>query len=368
VAAIFLVWAVGEVVVGAVHGPVVVTVAAGALTTVPLAWRRMLPATAGVLASAGVAFKTVLGVNMEGLALLAAVFFASYSAGRRLPARRALVTVGVMVALVWSVLWRVPGTGPYDWIFALMWIGGPGLAGAAFRDQLARAARLADRAARAEVQREEHAREAVRLERDRIAREMHDTLAHAVSVMVLHAGAVRSRLPEELASERAALDQCEETGRRSIADLRRMLGLLRDDDGTDLEPQPRLTQLDALVEESRRLGLTVTVRREGLPTGLDPSVEVSAYRIVQEALTNTLKHSGPGATASIALRYCDDGLVVEVDDDGAGVPLAGDDSPGQGLVGMRERTAMYGGTLRAGPLPTGGFTVTASFPFEIATA
>jgi signal transduction histidine kinase len=377
VAAIFLVWAVGEVVVGAVHGPVVVTVAAGALTTVPLAWRRMLPATAGVLASAGVAFKTVLGVNMEGLALLAAVFFASYSAGRHLPARRALVTVGVMVALVWSVLWRVPGTGPYDWIFALMWIGGPGLAGAAFRDQLARAARLADRAARAEVQREEHAREAVRLERDRIAREMHDTLAHAVSVMVLHAGAVRSRLPEELASERAALDQCEETGRRSIADLRRMLGLLRDDDGTDLEPQPRLTQLDALVEESRRLGLTVTVRREGLPTGLDPSVEVSAYRIVQEALTNVRKHAR-ASTAQVLLRFQDGEVQIRVTDDGT---AAGEDGEGKdawehgegttqvirggtdgyGLLGIRERVELYGGRMSTRHTAQ-GFVLDASLP------
>lgn len=376
-AALFLAWAVGEVVVGAVQGPVAVTVAAGVLTTVPLAWRRMLPATAGVLASVGVAFKTVLGVNMEGLALLAAVFFGSYSAGRHLPARRALVTVGVMVALVWSVLWRVPGTGLYDWVFALMWIGGPGLAGAVFRDQLTRAARLADRAARAEVQREEHAREAVRLERDRIARELHDTLAHAVSVMVLHAGAVRSRLPEELASERAALDQCEVTGRRSIADLRRMLGLLRHDDGTDLEPQPRLTQLDALVEESRRLGLRVTVRREGAPTRLDPSVEVSAYRIVQEALTNVRKHAR-ASTAQVLLRFQDGEVQIRVADDGTAKSSAGEGTvawevgggpaqaatggtDGYGLLGIRERVELYGGRMST-RRTVDGFVLEASLP------
>jgi signal transduction histidine kinase len=360
VAALFLVWAVGEVVVGAVHGPVVVTVAAGVLTTVPLAWRRLVPATAGLLASAGVAFKTVMGVNMEGLALLAAVFFASYSAGRHLPARRALGTVGVMVALVWSVLWRVPGTGPYDWVFALIWVGGPGLAGAVFRHQLERAARLADRAARAELQREEHAGRALRRERDRIAREMHDTVAHAVSVMVLQAGAVRSRLPDEFASERAALDQCEETGRRSIADLRRLLGLLREDEGSDLEPQPTLDQLEALGEESRLLGLDVTLRTEGVPAPVDPSVEVSAYRIVQEALTNVRKHASASA-AEVVLRFADGQVHIRVADDGAPAPAADERPDGFGLLGIRERVELYGGRMTARATAQ-GFVLDASLP------
>ena len=344
VAGLFLAWGVGEVVVSAVHGPPVITVGAAVFTTVPLAWRRRAPATAGVLAALGVALKTAAGVNMEGLALLAAVFFAAYSAGRHLPTRRAPVIVGVMVALVWSVLWRVPGTGPYDWVFALMWIGGPGLAGAVFRSQLARAARLADRAARAEVQREEHARQAVRMERDRIARDMHDTVAHAVSVMVLQAGAVRSRLPQELASERLALDQCEETGRRTIADLRRMLGLLRADDGADLEPQPTLAQLEALVEESRRLGLSVTLQREGVQPSLDPSAEVSAYRIVQEALTNVRKHAG-ASTAQVLLRFADGQVHVRVTDDGVQGQAAADRPEGYGLLGIRERVELYGGRM-----------------------
>jgi signal transduction histidine kinase len=271
-----------------------------------------------------------MGVNMEGLALLAAVFFASYSAGRHLPARRALGTVGVMVALVWSVLWRVPGTGPYDWVFALIWVGGPGLAGAVFRHQLERAARLADRAARAELQREEHAGRALRRERDRIAREMHDTVAHAVSVMVLQAGAVRSRLPDEFASERAALDQCEETGRRSIADLRRLLGL------------------DA------------PLRPVGVPAPVDPSVEVSAYRIVQEALTNVRKHASASA-AEVVLRFADGQVHIRVADDGAPAPAADERPDGFGLLGIRERVELYGGRMTARATAQ-GFVLDASLP------
>lgn len=360
VAAAFLVWGVAEVVVEAVHGPPTVTVGAAVVTAVPLAWRRQAPVVAGVGSALGVALKTGAGVTMEGLALLTAVFFASYSAGRHLPTRRATVTVGTMVALVWTVLWRVPGTGPYDWVFALIWVGGPGLAGAVFRHQLERAARLADRAARAELQREEHARRAVRCERDRIAREVHDTVAHAVSVMVLQAGAVRSRLPEEFASERSALDQSEETGRRSIADLRRLLGLLRDDEGTNLEPQPTLGQLEALVEESRRLGLVVTLQTEGVLPAVDPSVEVSAYRIVQEALTNVRKHASASAV-QVLLRFADGQVHIRVADDGAPAPAADERPDGFGLLGIRERVELYGGRMTARATAQ-GFVLDASLP------
>lgn len=360
VAAAFLVWGVAEVVVEAVHGPPTVTVGAAVVTAVPLAWRRQAPVVAGVGSALGVALKTGAGVTMEGLALLTAVFFASYSAGRHLPTRRATVTVGTMVALVWTVLWRVPGTGPYDWVFALIWVGGPGLAGAVFRHQLERAARLADRAARAELQREEHARRAVRCERDRIAREVHDTVAHAVSVMVLQAGAVRSRLPEEFASERSALDQSEETGRRSIADLRRLLGLLRDDEGTNLEPQPTLGQLEALVEESRRLGLVVTLQTEGVLPAVDPSVEVSAYRIVQEALTNVRKHASASAV-QVLLRFADGQVHIRVVDDGSPDQAVGESVDGFGLLGIRERVELYGGRMSTRSTAQ-GFVLDASLP------
>jgi signal transduction histidine kinase len=265
-----------------------------------------------------------------------------------------------MVALVWSVLWRVPDTGPYDWVFTLIWVGAPGLAGGVFRHQLERAAVLADQAARAEVQREQDVRRAIRHERDRIAREVHDTVAHAVSVMVLQAGAVRSRLPDGFDSERAALDRCEETGRRSIADLRRLLGLLRDAEDTDLEPQPTLRRLDALVEESRRLGLDVALRTEGVPAALDPSVEVSAYRIVQEALTNVRKHAR-ASTAEVLVRFADGEVHIRVADDGSPDPAAWERRDGYGLLGIRERVELYGGRMSARPTAQ-GFVLDASLP------
>lgn len=359
VAALFAAWALTEVLVGAVSGPRVVDLATALLATVPLVWRRSAPALSGLVCAAGAALKTGLAVNMDGMAMLTAVAFASYSAGRNLPTRRAVGVVAVMIALVSAVLWRVPDTGLYGWVFVAIWIGGPGAAGAVFRAQLERAARLAARAARAEVQREEHAREAVRVERDRIAREMHDTVAHAVSVMVLQTGAVRSRLPEDLASERTALDQSAETGRRAIADLRRLLGLLRSDDEVDrVEPQPTLGQLDALVTESRRLGLDIDLQVEGDWPTLDPSLEVSAYRIVQEALTNVHKHAH-ASTATILLRYATGQVHISVTDNGTSDPRS--DAEGFGLLGIRERVEVYGGRLSAHRNGQ-GFVLDASLP------
>lgn len=359
VAGAFAAWAVIEVFVGTVSGSWSIDLSTALVATVPLAWRRSAPALSGLACTAGVFVKTGLAVNIDGMAMLTAVFFASYSVGRNLPTRRAVAVIGVMVALVWSVMWRVPDTGFYTWVFAAIWIGGPGFAGAVFRAQLERAARLAARVARAEAQREEHARAAVRAERDRIAREMHDTVAHAVSVMVLQTGAVRSRLPEELTSERTALDQSAQSGRQAITDLHRLLGLLRsDDEVARVEPQPTLGQLDTLVEESRRLGLDVDLQVEGDWLTLDPSVEVSAYRIVQEALTNVRKHAR-ASSAQILLRFADGQLHITVTDDGTDAPDSG--SEGFGLLGIRERVEVYGGQLSA-HRNGHGFVLDASLP------
>lgn len=351
VAAGFATWGVAEVAVGAVSGPRLLDVIVAVATAAPLAWRRAAP-TLLVLCSAAVAVKTGAGVNMDGLALLSAVFVASYSAGRHLPRRHSWPVVCTMVGLIWAVLWRVPDTGIYDWVFAAIWIGGPGIAGAVFRGQLARAERLGQRAARAEIEREEHARAAVRSERDRIAREMHDTVAHAVSVMVLQTGAVRSRLPQELAAERDALDRCEETGRHAIADLRRLLGLLRDDvDGSgqtaEIAPVPTIARLDDLASESRALGLDVVLEVAGDLPALDPSIEVSAYRIVQEALTNVRKHAG-ASRATVVVGHADGEVHIQVSDDGPGQGGSkGSAAPasGYGLLGIRERVELYGGRL-----------------------
>lgn len=361
VAALFLGWALAEVAVGAVDGPAWQTALAALVTTIPLAWRRRAPAMTGVFCALGVATKTAFGLDMDGLALLTAVLFASYSAGRQLRPRPAVATIAVMVALVWSVLWRVPDTSVYDWVFASIWIGGPGIAGAVFRHQLQRAEALGARLARAEAESEEQARAAVLEERVRIARELHDTVAHAVSVMVLHAGAVRSRLPEGTETEQAALAEAEGTGRRAIAELRRLLGVLRSgDEPANTAPQPTLAELDALVEESRQLGLAVALRVAGDRPALEPAIEVSAYRIVQEALTNVRKHAR-AHSARVDLGFEPEWLRMRVVDDGVG-PAPATSANGHGLAGIRERVEVYGGQMSVSSAPGGGFVLEVALP------
>jgi signal transduction histidine kinase len=369
------VWAAAEVATGSVSGPVPVDLACGLGAAAPLAWRRSSPAAAALLCAGALTVKTALGVRLDGLAMLVAILVADYSVVRHVRPRVAAANVCGMVVLAWVSLF---GLDPVDqtlsnYPFIALWVGGPAAAGAALRVQVRRAERLADEAARAELRREEHAREAVRSERLRIARELHDTVAHAVSVMVLQQGAVRSRLPEHLVSEASALQRAEETGRQAIVELRRLLGVLRaDGDGAPdpTEPQPTLRQLEALVDDARRDGLAVDVRLTGTPRPLEPAVEVSAYRILQEALTNVRRHAD-ARHVDIRVAYDDGCLRLQVADDGTGRRVdatgpQGDRQPGYGLVGMRERVEVYGGRLSVCSPPSGGFVVDAELPLATA--
>jgi signal transduction histidine kinase len=206
------------------------------------------------------------------------------------------------------------------------------------------------------------AREAVAIERARIARELHDVVAHSMSVMVVQAGAARAVLGADPAQAEAALGRIEETGRTGLADMRRLLGILKaDGDDTGLEPQPGLRALDGLLERVRSAGLPVEAMVYGEPRTLPPGVDLTAYRLVQEALTNTLKHAGT-ASARVVIRYADRSIELEVADDGRGPPPESAPSGGHGLVGMRERVALFGGTLETGGRPGGGFRVTARIP------
>jgi signal transduction histidine kinase len=363
------VWVVAEIATGAVSGPVVVNVLCGLGAAVPLVWRRSAPVSCGLVCAGALAAKTALGVRLDGLAMLVAILVAAYSVGRHVRPRLACAAVGTMVVLTWVSLF---GLDPIDqtvsnYPFIALWVGGPAVAGAALRVQVRRAERLADEAARAELRRDEHAREAVRSERLRIARELHDTVAHAVSVMVLQQGAVRSRLPDGFESEVSALLRAEDAGRQAIVELRRLLGVLRTGGGIPpVEPQPTLTQLDRLVEEARRDGLLVDVQIVGSGRQLEPAVEVSAYRIVQEALTNVRRHAR-ARHVDVRLVYEPACLRLQVSDDGSGrareasLPHDGR-QPGYGLVGMRERLEVYGGRLSVSSPPTGGFTVDAELP------
>ena len=231
---------------------------------------------------------------------------------------------------------------------------------------------LEERAARAERERDAQAQIAVAAERARIARELHDVVAHHVSVMVVQADGAAFALETSPARTREALTAISRTGRQALTEMRRLLGVLRsaDDEGGVLTPQPGVEQLGGLLEQARAAGLPVSFAVEGVPRPLSAGAALAAYRIVQESLTNARKHGGQAVTASVLLRFCEDGLVIKVTDDGrrrAGaivvgkVGTDGGDGQGHGLIGMRQRVEVYGGSVTAGPCP-GGWRVTATLP------
>jgi len=206
---------------------------------------------------------------------------------------------------------------------------------------------------------------AVAEERSRIARELHDVVAHAVSVIVLQVGAVRHRMPESAEQDREALKNVEETGRTALAEMRRLLSAMREDgEEPELAPRPGLEHLDKLVREVvRSTGLDVRVRVRGEPTALPRGLDLSAYRIVQEGLTNSLKHSGAGEV-DVTVDYGPTELRLEVRDNGRGDHGTAGDGSGHGLLGIRERAKIFGGDMVAGPAPGGGFLLRARLPLQ----
>jgi signal transduction histidine kinase len=223
---------------------------------------------------------------------------------------------------------------------------------------------LEDRAARLEAERDAQAQIAAAAERARIARELHDVVAHNVSVMVVQADGASYALGSDPDRARQALAAISATGRQALAEMRRMLGVLRrDEDGTEpgRAPLPGIGQLGELLEQARATGLAVSFTVEGVPQPLPDGAALAAYRIVQESLTNTRKHGGPRATAEVTLRYLEDALLLRIADDGRGAAAASDGA-GHGLTGMRERVAVYGGWVQAGPRPSGGYHVAALLP------
>jgi signal transduction histidine kinase len=219
-----------------------------------------------------------------------------------------------------------------------------------------------ERAVHAEHEREAAARIAVAEERARIARELHDIVAHAVSVMVLQVGAVRHKLPDGRREDRDALSHVEQAGRAALTEMRRLLNAMRaDDEDAELAPQPGLDQVDALIEQVGRAGLPVHLHVEGEPFALPRGIDISAYRILQEGLTNALKHAN-ASHADVALHYDPDQLRIEVRDDGPGATPTRSNGVGYGLVGIRERVKLYGGEMSAGRAQEGGFVLTTRLP------
>ncbi|WP_406410722.1 sensor histidine kinase [Streptomyces halstedii] len=251
--------------------------------------------------------------------------------------------------------------------FVLAWVLGDSL-----RTRRAYFSQLEERAARLEREREAQSKVAVAAERARIARELHDVVAHNVSVMVVQADGAAYVMEASPDQARQALETISGTGRQALAEMRRLLGVLRTGDAPEsgeYVPQPDVEQIEELVGKVRETGLAVDFRIEGTPRPLPSGVELTAYRIVQEALTNTRKHGGPDAGASVRLVYFDDGLGLLVEDDGRGASHelyedGGADGAGHGMIGMRERVGMVGGTLDAGPRPGGGFRISALLPLK----
>ncbi|MEV8637465.1 sensor histidine kinase [Streptosporangium sp. NPDC051023] len=227
-------------------------------------------------------------------------------------------------------------------------------------------AELRDRAERTERAREADTRAARAEERSRIARELHDVVAHHVSVMTVQASAARRVLATNPEGAREALSAIEETGRTAMAEMRNIVGVLRTDAApAERNPQPGVGEIPTLVEQMREAGLRTQLWIEGEARGLPPGVDLAAYRLVQEALTNSLRHAGPLARAWVTVRHEHGQLAVQIEDDGQGLDSArAGDRTGHGLVGIRERVALYGGVLRIGPRPEGGFEVNARFPLK----
>lgn len=274
--------------------------------------------------------------------------------------RRAWVGLGIVLGGITAVVYNIPGVAtaelfviPID--FGICWV-----AGYALRDRAQKAEAAETRAMRAEREREAAARLAVAEERARIARELHDVVAHAVSVMVLQVGAIRHKLPDAMADDRDALQGVERAGRTALAEMRRLLAAMRrDGDEVEFTPQPGLDGLDALLEEVGRAGLPVDLHVDGEPVPLPRGVDLSAYRIVQEGLTNALKHAH-ASTAGVTVRYRPEELEIEVRDDGLGSTTT--DGHGHGLVGVRERVKIYGGEMAAGAASGGGFVLSTRLP------
>jgi len=251
----------------------------------------------------------------------------------------------------------------YDAVFFVL----PVLLGLAVRSLRDRGRELSEQAAELRREREENARRAVLDERVRIARELHDVVAHHVSVMGVQAGAARRVMARRPDQAEEALSSIEASSRQAVVELHRLLGFLRREEHDDvLGPQPDLAQLPELIAQATRGDLAVGLSVEGEARPLPGTLELSVYRVIQEALTNALKHSG-GTTATVRVAYEAASLEVEVSDDGTGAAGA-TSGGGHGLIGMRERVRLHGGHLRAGPDPVGGFVVHASFPLQASGA
>jgi signal transduction histidine kinase len=339
-------------------------VPAAALVVLPLLGRRRWPFAAPVavwLLAAAVSFVDgrlvvfAAGLTVAGMA-------AAFLLGQLADAAQGRIGLAIVLGGAAIVVYNDPGNAAADFVFIPLLFAIAWLAGYALREHAAQVEAAEERAAQAEREREATARVAVAEERARIARELHDIVAHAVSVMVLQVGAVRHKLPAALDEDRSALRDVERTGRTALTEMRRLLGAMRREaDAVELEPQPGLGSLAALLDAIGRAGLPVRLQVDGDAFPLPSALDLSAYRIIQEGLTNALKHAH-ASRADVVIRYAPDELRIDVRDDGDGGSTGA--GLGHGLVGVRERVKIYGGEMSAGSANGGGFVLTARLPVE----
>jgi signal transduction histidine kinase len=335
------------------------------LATLPLLARRRYPLAAPLAALVGLLALSFLhsGAAWEQLQLFLGALVAFWVIGSENTRRRAVIGLAVGLGVAVATVATDKGSrGVSDFVFGIAittaaWLGGLVLGSHA--RAVSEAERRAERLA---VEHEQQAREAVAEERARIARELHDVVAHTVSVMVVQAGAAEQVLDGENEAARAALASIRESGKGALLELRRLLLFIREDAEQELEPQPSLDRLDELVGRVEAAGVQVDVSQVGVRRPLPPGLDQAAYRIVQEALTNTIKHAGRPAHASVSIGWQPDTLLISVSDDGAGGDAVDGAAGGHGLIGMRERAGLYGGELEAGPVRDGGFAVRARLP------
>jgi signal transduction histidine kinase len=352
-----------------IQGAAWVNAVAAAGSTLPIALRRRWPLAAAVTVAAVVAWQEALGGDLieNSITPLLTLPMVVYAVAAYCDRRRAFAGLVAVLVLIWTAVLLADATAGEDFLFTALLLFGPWLVGriVAARNELAM--ELRDKADRLEREQDKQAQLAVAHERARIARELHDVVAHNVSVMVVQAAAARRMIDHDASKAKDALSSVEQTGRAALKEMRRMLGMLGKDpeEPLALAPQPSVEELGWLVERAREAGLEVDLTIEGEKRRLESGVDLSAFRIVQEALRNTLKHAGP-ARAQVTIRYGEHDVEVDVSDNGRGVAAqaANGAVTGQGLVGMRERVAMLGGEIEAGHRKDGGFGVHAKLPLE----
>jgi len=316
----------------------------------PLAWRRVAPAAAALAVLAIVAADALTGGDgLELVSATVAIVLAVYSLGAHADLREGLLVLGACLLVAWASVSAAGDSGASDYAFSVVVVLAPWAVGRIAGGRLAAVVAERERADRAAAD-----------ERARIARELHDVVAHSVGVIVVQAGAAEQVLESDPEAARQALADIRRTGKEALVDLRRMVGLVRESDsGTEIAPQPGLDDLAPLAERVRQAGLDVELTVEGPPRPIPPGIGLTVYRVAQEALTNVIKHAG-AARASVLLRFDKDGIELSVLDDGRSSTTG---RGGYGIAGMRERVSLFGGELDVGPSAEGGFRVHVRIPY-----